>query len=265
MVTQGLAKYPPQEWRAQCCLTHIRVRIIRSTWDLKRIKSFIEHRTEKKKNAWKKNRWKNTLLWKLIFIKYKNIHWREINKIFSPILAFCYRIGLSLENTKMVPLAGNTPDDFQILNWLKNLGDHKNDDSLNWFSARPRHLLFCNEFHAGVKSPIISHDFSTKTNIESNPTSWMATIYWSALTGSRARIINNVLHTYEHWVQTTLTSLLFEEASHEVSSQSRRGAEDSACMYVSHAPALVWLCCRRFRVTCKYSNIDSCYENVGWT
>lgn len=29
---------------------------------------------------------------------------------------FCYRIGLPLENTKMMPLAGNTPDDFQILN-----------------------------------------------------------------------------------------------------------------------------------------------------
>lgn len=36
--------------------------MIRSTWDLKRIKSFIEHRTEKKKNASKKSMKEHTSL-----------------------------------------------------------------------------------------------------------------------------------------------------------------------------------------------------------
>lgn len=63
----------------------------------------------------------------------------------------------------MMSLVGNTPDDFSDLKLTENLAAHQNDDGLNWFSATAR-LLFCNEFHTGVKSLIISHDFCTKTN-----------------------------------------------------------------------------------------------------
>lgn len=90
-------------------------------------------------------------------------------------------------------------------------------------------------------------------------------LFWSALKGSWNHKQVTCWTLNDCSMQTTGTSLIFEEAYHQVCCQSSRGADDSIAMY--NIPTLVWLSHCYFSLSCKYTiqgrlNLWKNYLNV---